>query len=163
MTTARFVRRLRALRRPRGLAALIVSMAVTAALALTACGAGRPVLGTSAGPCFAALPIARQAVRGRGSLAGIRLLDLSNLSASDARAMHRLINLLPTPRPHDVCLVAYEGSFTASQVERPVSPPSAAGPSRYAIAVVTVSKPELRATLVVRQEPLAFARGHVGF
>jgi hypothetical protein len=152
--------RWRRLRRP---VALIVSVLVTAS-GLTACGAGRDALGTNAGPCFAALPVAKQAVRGRGSLAGVRLVDASHLTARSQRALHKLLGMLPAPPTHDVCLVAYAGSFTPGQVERPVEPPPPGSVGRYAIAVVTTTpKPELLATLVVRHEPLAFTRVHVGF
>jgi hypothetical protein len=49
------------------------------------------------------------------------------------------------------------------QVELPLKSPTSGGVGRYAIAVVTIPKPTLLATLVMRNEPLAFTRGHVGF
>jgi hypothetical protein len=157
-------RRAHGRRRPwlRGPAALIVSIAVTAA-GLGACGAGRDALGTNAGPCFAALPVARHAVGGRGSLAGVRLVSVSSLTARSERALRELLDLLPVPPAHDVCLVAYSGSFTPGQVERPLGPPPAAGAGRYAIVAVTTPKPKLLATFVVRHVPLNFRRTHVGF
>jgi hypothetical protein len=142
--------------------ALAVSVAVTAA-ALGACGAGRDVLGTNAGPCFMALPTAKRAVGGRGSLAGIRLVDVSRFTARNGRAMYDLLSLLPVRPAHDVCLVAYTGSFTPGQVEQPLGPPPSGGMGRYAIAVVTTPKPGLLGTFVVRHEPLNFTRLHVGF
>ena len=149
----------RALRRP---VALIASIAA-AAVGLGACGAGRDGLGTDAGPCFAALPVANQAVAGRGSLAGVRLADVSHFTARHERAMHELLDQLPVRPAHDVCLVAYAGSFTLGQVGRPLGPPPSGGVGRYAIVVVTTTtKPELLATFVVRREPLGFARVHVG-
>ena len=151
--------RWRWLRRP---VALIASIGV-AAVGLGACGAGRDGLGTNVGPCFAALPVARQAVKGRGSLAGVRLADVSRFTDRHERAMHELLDLLPLPPGHEVCLIAYTGSFTPGQVERPLGPPPPGGVGRYAIAVVTTAKPELLATFVVRHEPVNFARVHVGF
>ena len=146
-------------RRPRRVA-LIASIAVIA-VGLGACGAGRNALGTSADPCFAALPVAKHAVRGRGSFAGVRRVNVSRLTARGERAMHELLNLLPVQPAHDVCLVAYRGSFTPSQVARPLGPPPA-GAGRYAIAVVTTVKHELLATFVVAREPLKFAHVHLG-
>lgn len=142
--------------------ALAISVAVTAA-ALGACGAGRDGLGTNAGPCFMALPTAKRAVGGRGSLAGVRLVDVSRFTARNGRAMYELLSLLPARPAHDVCLVAYTGSFTPGQVEQPLGPPPSGGAGRYAIAVVTTPKPRLLATFVVRHEPLNFTRPHVGF
>jgi len=139
-----------------------VSIAVTAA-GLGACGAGRNVLGTNTGPCFLALPVAKQAVEGRGSLAGVRRVDFTKLTTPGDRAMRELLDLLPVPPPHDICLVAYTGSFTAAQVWQPVGPlpPGTAG--RYAIAVVTATKPALLGTFIVRRLPMTFVRAHVGF
>jgi hypothetical protein len=158
-------RRSRGHRRPRrqwlqGPMALVVSVAVT--VGLGACDAGRGVLGTSAGPCFIALPVARHAVRDRGLLAGVRLVDLAKFNARNERAMHELLDLLPGPPQREVCLVAYIGSFTPGQVERPVGP-HPRGVGRYAIAVVTTPKPRLLGTFVVRREPLNFTHAHVSF
>ncbi|HUK71311.1 MAG TPA: hypothetical protein VLW50_21505 [Streptosporangiaceae bacterium] len=141
--------------------ALIASIAV-AVVGLGACGAGRDALGTDAAPCFAALPVAKQAVKGRGSLAGVRLANVSHFTARRDRAMHELLDLLPAPPAHDVCLVAYAGSFTPGQVELPLGPPPSGGVGRYAIVVVTSTNHQLLATFVVRHEPLNFARVHVG-
>jgi hypothetical protein len=142
--------------------ALAVSVAVTT-VGLGACGAGRDGLGTNAGPCFMALPTAKRAVGGRGSLAGVRLVNVSRFSARNGRAMHELLSLLPVRPAHDVCLVAYTGSFTLGQVEQPLGPPPPGGVGRYAIAVVTTPKPGLLGTFVVRHDPLNFTRLHVGF
>ena len=149
-------------RRLRQAAALLVSMAVAAA-GLAACGAGRDALGTTAGPCFAALPVARLAVHDRGELAGVRLVNASSLTARSERTIHRLLGLLPVPVAGNVCLVAYAGNFASGQVERPVGPPPPAAAGRYAIAVVTIPEQRLLATILVRREPLDFSRPHVGF
>jgi hypothetical protein len=148
-----------AIGRPLAALALIASTAI----GLGGCGAGRDALGTNAGPCFMALPVAKQAVAGRGKFIGVRLTDVSKLTAPNERAMRALLDLLPAAPAHDVCLVAYTGSFTPGQVERYLGPPPAGGVGRYAIAVVTVPNPDLLATFVVRQAPLTFTRVHVGF
>jgi hypothetical protein len=62
---------------------------------------------------------------------------------------------------HDVCLIAYTGSFTPGQVELAGSSPT--GPARFAIAVVTTPKPRLLGTILVRRVPLSFYRAHVDF
>jgi hypothetical protein len=128
---------------------------------LGACGAGRGVLGTSTSPCFIALPVAKRAVEGRGTLAGIRLVDVSMLTARNERVLRDLLDSLPIRPARDVCLIAYVGSFGPGQVERVGQYPQ--GPARFAIAVITTPKPRLLGTILVRRLPLSFNHAHVGF
>jgi len=148
---------------PHGPLALAVSIAVTAA-GTGACGAGRNILGTNTGPCFLALPLAKRAVEGRGTLAGVRMIDIPKLTdAPDDQRVRAMLDLITVPLPRDVCLVAYTGSFTLGQVEQPTGllPPS--GEAKYAIAVVTTPASELLGTFVVQRLPLNFTRAHLGF
>jgi hypothetical protein len=140
--------------------AVIASSALI--IGLGACGAGRGVLGTSTSPCFIALPVAKRAVEGRGSLAGVRLVDVSTLTARNERALHDLLDSLPHRPVRDVCLIAYIGSYTPAQVELVGRYPPP-GPARFAIAVVTTPKPRLLGTILVRYVPLNFYHAHVGF
>jgi hypothetical protein len=149
-------------RRLNRLLALFLAAAVAAA-GLCACGAGRIVLGTNTSPCFMALPTAKQAVHGRGSLAGVRLVDTARLTGPGGRPMRDLLGMLPARAPRDICVVAYAGKFRLGRVERPAGHAPPGGTGRYAIVIVSVPKPELLGTFVVRHEPLAFARLHVGF
>jgi hypothetical protein len=110
--------------------ALVLSIAVTAA-GVAACGAGRDILGTNTSPCFLTLPVAKKAVKGRGSLAGVRLVDVNRLTPGE-RALRNLLDQLPIPSSHEVCLVA----FTR--------------PDRTA----------LRASADVRHGPVCHRRGH---
>jgi hypothetical protein len=141
---------------------LVLSIAVTAA-GLGACGAGRNVLGTNTSPCFLALPVAKRAVEGHGSLAGVRLVDTARLRDPGGRAMRALLDLLPGPVPQEVCVVAFTGSYTLSQVELPAGFPPAGEVGRYAIVVVTIPRSMLLGTFVVRHAPLVFIHAHVGF
>jgi len=149
---------------PRRQLALAVSVAVMVA-GTGGCGAGRNILGTNTGPCFMALPTARRAVEARGKLAGVRLVDIPRLtSAPGDRAVRALLDLIAVPLPRDVCLVAYAGSFTLSQVEQPTGLllPGPGGAGQYAIAVVTAPTSVLLGTFVVQHLPLDFTRTHVG-
>ncbi len=149
---------MRAPRRPLG---LVLAIAVTAAGA-GACGAGRNVLGTNASPCFSALPVAKQAVAGRGSLDGVQLVDVAKLTGRGDRALRKLLGLLPIPPSHLVCLVAYSGSYSLDQVEFPFGPAPPAVPARHAIAVVTIPELALLGTFLVQREPLSFKHEHLG-
>jgi hypothetical protein len=74
-----------------------------------------------------------------------------------------VLDQLPIPSSHQVCLVAFTGSYTPGQVELPFGPVPAPGAGRFAIAVVTIPKATLLGTFVVQREPLSFTREHVGF
>jgi hypothetical protein len=150
--------RWRWLDRPLTLVLLIVTV-----VGAGACGAGRAILGTNTSPCFLALPVAKRAVGGRGSLDGVRLVDVGRLTGRGDRALRELLDLMPLPSSHEVCLVAYQGSFTVGQVELPFGPIPPSGVGRYAIAVVTIPGSMLLGTLVVRHEPLSFKHEHLGF
>jgi hypothetical protein len=141
--------------------ALVLSIAVTA-VGVGACGAGRGILGTNTSPCFLALPVAKRAVEGRGSLDGARLVDIARLTARGDRALRELLEEMHIPSSREVCLIAYRGSYTIGQVELPFGPIPASGVGRYAIAVVTIPKSMLLGTLVVRHEPLSFKHEHLG-
>jgi hypothetical protein len=141
---------------------LVLSIAV-AAVGVGACGAGRAILGTNTSPCFLALPVAKRAVANRGSLDGVRLVDVTRLTSRGDRALRGLLDQMPIPPSHEVCLVAYRGSFTVGQVELPFGPIPPSGVGRYAIAVVTIPGSMLLGTLVVRHEPLSFKHEHLGF
>jgi hypothetical protein len=140
---------------------LALSIAITA-VGAGACGAGHAILGTSTSPCFLALPVAKRAVEGRGSLDGVRLVNVARLTGRGDRALRELLDLMPIPPSHEVCLVAYRGSFTVGQVELPFGPIPPSGAGRYAIAVVTIPGSMLLGTLVVRHEPLSFKHEHLG-
>jgi hypothetical protein len=140
---------------------LALSIAITA-VGAGACGAGHAILGTSTSPCFLALPVAKRAVEGRGTLDGVRLVDVTRLTSRGDRALRELLDLMPIPPSHEVCLVAYRGSFTVGQVELPFGPIPPSGAGRYAIAVVTIPGSMLLGTLVVRHEPLSFKHEHLG-
>jgi hypothetical protein len=142
---------------------LTLVLSIIAAVGIGACGAGRAILGTNTSPCFLALPVAKRAVEGRGSLDGVRLVDVARLTGRGDRGLRELLDLMPIPPSHEVCLVAYRGSFTVGQVDLPFGPIPPSGVGRYAIAVVTIPGSMLLGTLVLRHEPLSFKHEHLGF
>jgi hypothetical protein len=151
----------RASRRRARWARLLVSIALV--IGLAACGAGRDAMGTNAGPCFAALPVAKHAVHGRGLLAGVKLVDGAAVADRNQRELHDLLDQLPPAPGRSICLVAYAGSFRPGQVELPLGPPPSGGVGRYAIVAVTTSKLKLLATFVVRYAPPDLTGVHVSF
>jgi hypothetical protein len=142
-----------------------LALALATAVAITgvgACGAGRDILGTNTSPCFLALPVAKQAVYGRGSLDGVQLVNVTTLTARRDRGLRELLELLPIPPSHEVCLIAFAGSYRPDQVQLPFGPFPPALAGRYAIAVVTMPKAVLLGTFVVQHEPLSFKHEHLG-
>ena len=94
----------------------------------------------------------------------MRLVDIPKLTGSGDRDLRDLLSLLPVyPPPRDVCLVAYAGMFTLAQVELPFGPAPPVGTGRYAVAVVTMPKPALVGTFILRRRPSSFIRAHAGF
>ena len=146
------------LRRLRRIAGVAVSCAA-AAVATSACTSARNTLGTNSSPCYTAIPVAADAVHHRGHFLGIRLL-----SARQASTKRRLDALLEAraPKVKTVCVVAYEGTYSLSQVEEPfgTAPPAGTGP--VAIAVVSLSRNRLIGTIVLRRVPLAFRHEVLG-
>ena len=77
---------------------------VLAALLTAACAAPRNTLGTSASPCFRALPTAKAAVHNHGRFVGVRRVSRPSLrvyvGVDDIPAVRRGlgVNLLSTPK-----------------------------------------------------------------
>lgn len=130
-----------------------VALAVLAVSMLAGCTSGRSELGTGSSECYLAIPRAVTAVQGRGHLAGLRLQSVASLKTSGP-----LYGPARSAGVSDVCLVAFSGHFSASEVRRPTGQPTGR------LAVVELSYPgrHLLATLVARHLPLVFGHTHIG-
>jgi hypothetical protein len=90
-------------------------------------------------------------VNGKGSLLGVRLRRVSQLTgraSKEAAAM---------PRGQRLCLVAFNGSFRASDVRRPRGRPA----GTLAVVVLTYPDNRLMGTFILRRLPLAFGHSHL--
>ena len=123
---------------------------------LAACTSARNTLGTNASPCFEALAIGEDAVGGRGTFAGVRLLSAATLVAD----LHLRVDLstLAGTKVRDVCAVSYRGRFGTDQVKRALGPPLGRGVGHYAIVIVSKPQNRLIGTVVRITQPLRF--GH---
>jgi len=135
------------------------SVVVTTALGLCAallagCSSARNALGTINSPCYVALPAAEAAVHGRGHLAGVRLVRVSALPTFGL--LHRAATR-PKARARRVCLVAFNGRFSATGVQRPM------GRLRGTVAVVVLRYPDNRvlATVILRRPEIHFGHPHL--
>jgi len=133
------------------------------ALWLSGCTSARNTLGTNSSPCFRALAPAEDAVNDRGVFSGVRLM-----SAASLKKLHHFDSVLTarskTPL-HNLCLVAYRGTYRPDQVKRPAGrvPPSGVG--HFAVVVVSSPQNVLLGTFVFEREPVRFrhlALGSVG-
>jgi hypothetical protein len=134
---------------------MALAVCVVVAMVLTGCTSARDTLGTNASPCFESLPVAHDAVHGRGTFAGVRLVSLSSFSG-DVHLQH-LLSELTKAKVHDVCVVSYRGTFTTGDVEKPLGRPPPGGVGHYAIVVVSKPQGRLVGTVVRLTQPLRFS------
>jgi hypothetical protein len=123
-----------------------------AALALPGCA--RNTLGTTSSPCFQALPVAKEAVHGRGSFVGVRLVSASEMSK--LRRLRGVIDHRSRTPVRNVCVVGYSGTFRPDQVSRPAGTVPASGVGHFAVVVVSNPQNKLLATVVLQREPVRF-------
>jgi len=131
-----------------------VAAVIVSAAGITGCTAARNTLGTTSSPCFRALPVAKTAVHGRGTFAGVRLISSSEMSK--LRHLKGVIEARSRTPVHDVCAVAYRGTFRRDQVARPAGRVPSTGVGHFAVVVVSNPQNELLATVLFLREPLRF-------
>jgi hypothetical protein len=127
-----------------GLAVAVV--AAVSGVGLAGCSARGATLGTTSTPCFHALPPATAAVGHRGRLVGVRLIPVD-----------RLRKRAPQSAPlgkKDLCVVAFEGHFTAGEVKHLLS--TSIGAGKYAVVAVTPDGHQVLGSLLLHRLPLAF-------
>jgi hypothetical protein len=124
---------------------------------LSGCAAVRSNLGTTDSSCFLALPTAAQAVGDHGRFVGIHLYVLAQFSKLAPNLVDTLSDAHVSGATH-VCVAAYEGTFTASGVMKPLGQPN----GRLAVVVVDASNQKLLATVIVKRPPLHFGHPHMG-
>ena len=155
-----------AIRGPGRAGAAAMAAALTlGALGLSGCASARNTLGTNASPCYSALPVADSAVHGRGSFAGVLLIHASSLGRRQSGSTRALRAELDRRAGHvvqSVCVVAYFGSFSPSQVSRFFGATPATGKGRYAVVVVEYPGNVLLGTFIRNAEPLRFRHSRVG-
>jgi len=133
----------------RQLAAAAVAAVVT--IGAVACGGARNTLGTSASPCFRALPLAQTAVHDQGRLVGVRRVNASTLKARLKN--NAKLQALPN---QELCVFAFRGNYAPGKVDGA----SNTKPGHYAIIAVTSKHPLVVAVAVVDTLPTRFAHLH---
>ena len=146
------------MRRPaRTQAGALTAGIVLAASLLASCSSARSDLGTTDESCYLTLPTAARAVGGHGHLEGVRKFSFSDLHGMAPRLYGELAHDDLTPK-QAVCLAAYTGHFTASDVAKPLGRRS--GTSAVAVAVVTTPANRLLGTLILTKLPVRFEHTH---
>lgn len=141
-------------RRRKRLAASVVAVAIAAA-ALGGCASARSELGTANSNCYIDVASALHAVQHEGRLHGIRLVTVASLRPH-ATLLYRAARSAKH-RPSEVCLVAFEGKFTASHVVRSMGRRS----GHYAVVEFSYPGRGLLATLLTRSTPIPFGHPHI--
>jgi hypothetical protein len=113
---------------------------LAAGLFIAACAAPRNTLGTSASPCFRALPTARTAVHQQGRFVGVRRVT--------GRRLRELFHTTP-PAGREFCVVGFSGPFRPDQVDHAVGTSS----GKYAVVVVTLRGTSALQTFLVDRLP----------
>ena len=135
-------------RAARRVAAGQLAVLLSVAAGLAACGGRGAALGTTSNACFHALPPAVASVHHRGRLIGVRLVDPAHLRSAAIRSA--------LPPRQKVCLVAFSGGFTPSDVYQPIDQHS----GQYVVVAVRPDGSRVLGSLIVRQLPLAFRHSH---
>jgi hypothetical protein len=144
--------------RPAGFAALL--LAVTG---LAGCTSVHNTLGGHDSPCFRVLPAASRAVGGKGKYQGVRFAAADTLLAGIRREHPTTGTVVPPPAGMQVaehsavCLVEYRGAYQLADLAQGWSPEGATSGS-YAVVIVKQSNNEVLVTVLLRHNPLRFAR-----
>jgi hypothetical protein len=137
----------------RRLAGGVVGLALLATV-LAGCTSARSSLGTSDSSCFSTLPTASHAVGGHGHFLGVRLFTLTQLHTM-APHLYADLQAAHASAAH-LCVSAYKGSFTSSDVSKPIGSASGA----LATVVVNAADRKLLATVVFTRLPVRFGHSH---
>jgi len=130
----------------------MLAVAAIGAAGLTAgCASPRNALGTSASPCFRALPGAQAAVGRKGKLVGVRRMRTATLR-------QRFPNNPRVAAVTDdyVCAFAFKGQYGPGQVELADNKV----PEPYAVVAVTSAGNEVIAAFVLPRLPTRFNHTH---
>jgi|HubBroStandDraft_5_1064220.scaffolds.fasta_scaffold241160_2 hypothetical protein len=137
-------------------AARVLPAFLLAGSLLAACSSARVIQGTTDETCYLALPTAEDAVgtQAHAHLEGVRKFTVSSLQGPAPRLYDRLKDEVPLKDA--VCLVAYTGHFTSSDVSKGF------GRASGSLAVVAVKTPgnRLLGTLVLAHLPVSFDHTH---
>ena len=133
---------------------LVIGVVALGSLWLSGCTAARDTLGTNSSPCFHALAIGEDAVHDRGMFKGVRLVADTMLSKD--HHFESVLEARSSTHLHNVCLMAYSGTFRPSQVRRPAGKVPASGEGHFAIVAVSTPQNVLLATFVLEKEPVRF-------
>jgi hypothetical protein len=130
--------------------------ALLAATVLAGCTSVRSSLGTSDSSCFLALPTATKAVHSHGHLIGVHLFSSTSLRH---KAPHLYAALKADHDvPKEVCVVAFNGTFSSSGVTKPIGHAS----GHLAVVVTRTPSNALLGTVIFGHAPLHFGHPHIG-
>lgn len=98
--------------------------------------------------------MAADAVHGRGTLHGVRLIDARTLAGH--AGLRSVLSAGAGAPVGSVCAFSYHGLYAIGQVQKPMGPPPAGGTGQYAVVLVSMPRNALLATFVFAREPFPF-------
>jgi hypothetical protein len=125
-------------------------------IAAAGCTSVRSDLGTSDSSCFVALPTATKAVGAHGHMVGVHRDTLATLRKK-APGLYRQLDTADHAS-QVVCVVAFEGRFSAASV----SDPHGRSSGSSAVVVTTASGSRLLGTVIFTRLPIRFGHSHIG-
>jgi len=140
-------------RRAARLGASVLAVVLAAGI-LASCASVRSDLGTADSNCFVDVASALHAVRHEGRLHGVRLVSVASLRPRSSLLYRAARDA--SRHPSQVCLVDFEGRFSAARVTDALGGRS----GRYAVVEFGYPGRRLLGTLLVPKSPLPF--GHPG-
>jgi len=120
------------------------AVCLVTALVTAGCTSARSNLGTSASPCFSALPSAIRAAGEHAHLVSVHLVTLKQLEHVAPMVFHSL-DTGQGPRTR-VCAIVFAGRFTSHSVERPRGRPS----GTLAVTVLDTPSNQVVGTVIFR-------------
>ena len=138
-------------------AALLAAALTVAGVTLGGCTAARNSLDTGVSRCFRVLPVARADVGSSGLFLGVlwspgkAVVDAVSKELQGAPPAPPVPPALVAAENHMTCLVAFKGSFAASQVQDGWAP--LPGPALTAVVVVRQSDAQILATVLFHRIP----------
>jgi 2-methylaconitate cis-trans-isomerase PrpF len=131
------------------MASVACALVMSAAL-VSGCTSARTSQGTTDESCYLALPTAHKAVGGHGAFAGVRKFSMMQLHGMAPRLYTSVSQGIS--KRQAVCIAAYKGHFTSSEVRKPIGHPT----GTLAVAVVTTPGNKLLGTLILTKVPVRF-------
>ena len=137
----------------------VAGAALVVATTAGSCTTARNALGTKQNSCALSLPSGYAAVEHRGTFAGVHLASADEL---DDFGVRQVLTARNGGRLGSVCVYAFKGDYTRSQVSVVMGWAPKGGTGHVAVVFVAFPSGKLLGTLLFDKEPERFSRIIIG-